>query len=192
MNSSQDSRPEPDSDSSPGGSGALQASPWPQAGAVDSPAWVGEPDAGRPRPVTAAFWLGVVDVMIGSALLAVQCVASDDLLLRMLGDAEFLLTGGDVRSVYLGILGGLVAMAVLAAALWSLLLFAMLRGREWARLVLTSIAFVWAVSSLLALVGKNPYGPLYVVLEAAPVVALSATVLCMFASSARDHFTYRP
>lgn len=145
------------------------------------------PGAARPRAGTAAFWLGVLDVVVAGALLAAKCVMSDDLVLRAMGNADFLLTESDVQEVYYGILSGVVLLAGVAALVWFGLLVAMRRGRPWARAALIALGFGWAVYSLLSLVGRHPDGMVFPLLELAQVLSLAATLAALHA--AREHFT---
>lgn len=145
-------------------------------------------DPRRPRAVTVAFWFGVLDVVVASGLLAAECLMSDDLVLRAMGNADYLLTEAYVREVYYGIRSGLVVLASVAALVWLSLLLAMRRGRPWARAALTAIGFGWAVYSLLSLVGRHPDGMVFPLLEAVQVLVLAVTLVAMHLNSARDHF----
>lgn len=152
--------------------------------------WVGTSPVRRPRAVSAACLLGLADVVIAFVILGVRLATTDDLIVQAMGEADsFLPNDGDISGVYYGVATGLIVFYALLAAVWGLLVLFLRRGRGWARVALTSVAFVWAVSTLLSLVGTRSHGPLLTGLEVAQAVALVATLVCMHLASARDHFS---
>ncbi|MFR9731430.1 hypothetical protein ACL03H_19565 [Saccharopolyspora sp. MS10] len=155
--------------------------------------WVGRAPVARPRAVLAACWLGVLDALIAFAILGVQLATTDDLIVQAMGEADsFLPRDGDISTVYYGVTTGMVVLHLMLAAVWGALLLLLLRGRGWARAALTMIVFVWAVSTLLSLVGTRWHGELHTALEVAQVVALVATAVCVHLGSTRDHFSGTP
>ncbi|GAB2656599.1 hypothetical protein GCM10027271_13900 [Saccharopolyspora gloriosae] len=152
--------------------------------------WVEPSPAGRPRAVTIACALGVADVVIAFVMLGARLATTDDLIVQAMGEADaFLPNDGDISGVYYGVTTGLIALYALLAAVWGLLVLFMGRGRSWARVTLTTVAFVWAVSTLLSLVGTRSPGQLLTSLEVVQAVALVATMVCMHVASTRDHFS---
>ncbi|WP_243790238.1 hypothetical protein [Saccharopolyspora gloriosae] len=152
--------------------------------------WVERSTAGRPRAVTIACALGVADVVIAFVMLGTRLITTDDLILQALGQADsFLPNDGDISGVYYGVTTGLIALYVLLAAVWGLLVLFMGRGRNWARAALTIVAFVWAVSTLLSLVGTRSHGQLLTSLEVVQALSLVATLVCMHVTSTRDYFS---
>ncbi|MCA1226001.1 hypothetical protein [Saccharopolyspora sp. 6M] len=152
--------------------------------------WVGTSPVRRPRAVSAACLLGIADVVIAFVILGVRLATTDDLIVQAMGEADsFLPNDGDISGVYYGVATGMIVFYALLAAVWGLLVLFLRRGRGWARVALTSVAFVWAVSTLLSLVGTRSHGPLLTGLEVAQAVALVATLVCMHLPSTRDHFS---
>lgn len=152
--------------------------------------WVEPSPAGRPVAVTIACVLGVADVVIAFVMLGARLITTDDLIVQAMGEADsFLPNDGDISGVYYGVTTGLVTLYALLALVWGLLVLFMGRGRSWARVALTTVAFVWAVSTLLSLVGPRSPGELLTSLEVVQALALVATMVCMHVASTRDYFS---
>ncbi|MFC9688879.1 hypothetical protein ACFTSF_10085 [Kribbella sp. NPDC056951] len=118
----------------------------------------------RPAAVEIAFWIAVVVPPLATALnvaaFVVVKMAVDDVFGTTGGDAQASLV--DLRDKVNGPLLGLFILStvvyMLVSGLWILLGLKMRSGRHWARITLTAFASLWALSSLVALIGGDTQG----------------------------------
>ncbi|MFC4907722.1 hypothetical protein [Actinomadura gamaensis] len=118
----------------------------------------------RPAAVEIAFWIAVMVPPLATVLNVAAFVV-----VKRAVDDVFGTTGGDVQAsmhelhdkvngLLLGLFVFFTAFYLLLSGLWILLGLKMRNGRHWARITLTVLASVWALTSLVALIQGDTQG----------------------------------
>lgn len=95
----------------------------------------------RPSSVTAAFWLWIVEAILSVVfgIIVVAVAASTPAVTDL---------SGSQRDTAVGVLIGVAVVFIVVAVIRGLIAFAMRRGRNWARIVLTVLAALSIVATV--------------------------------------------
>ncbi|GAA2329633.1 hypothetical protein GCM10009854_00520 [Saccharopolyspora halophila] len=81
----------------------------------------------------------------------------------------------------------LLVMLVVLGGLWIMFLVFMRGGRNWARIVITVVGAIWALRTLLGLLGSGGY-PIVAVLAVAQLVVVVATIVFAYLAPSNQYF----
>lgn len=129
-----------------------------------------------PTPIVISFWLWVVSAVL-SVISGVTAATSAGTVAE--AAAEQSASGGVLSSSVLLISTAVGAFIV--GALHVLFAFFMLRGRNWARIVLTVVGILSVLGSITGLIALNPLSFIFVIVTIVAIVQ-------MYVPAAREYF----
>jgi len=143
-----------------------------------------------PRQALRAVWAGIAAAVCSMAVytLSWRGITDTDL-------TRWAHSVGASHDQTRAVVNTLYAMALLAAlaltAAWIVLLIQVLRGRHWARLILTSLAIPWLFVNLPFVLGLTDGGVLPSLAGAVDISLVTAALVSLHTRNVRDH-CHRP
>ena len=162
-----------------------------------APPLVGTPGpvATRPTSVSIAFWLWILQVLVG--VLSVILLFTSNEFARALQDADVALNDTVARDALNVVRVVAVIFGLIFAGLFLLFAFRMRAGRNWARVVLTVLGALSLISNLSSAGGTTTINDVRVTIRPASVVAVGwvsavvaiIAIVLMFVGGANQYFT---